>query len=134
VPTEEAPTTETRERQPDPDCEHCEGSGLDPDAYFVNHDTGTWTHAPCSECLPEDEDAPGPAAERVKHSGPDTEFCVLCLSGEHECVTETVHACPPDGAGVTPCCGRTPFELPRTDRMSTDSALVTCRANKAGGA
>ena len=22
--------------------------------------------------------------ERIKHSGPDTKFCVLCLSGEHE--------------------------------------------------
>jgi hypothetical protein len=23
-------------------------------------------------------------AERIKHSGPHTKFCVLCLSGEHE--------------------------------------------------
>jgi hypothetical protein len=37
-----------------------------------------------------------------------------------------VHACPPDGSGITLCCGRTPFELPRTDRMSTDRSLVTC--------
>ncbi|MDX2954571.1 hypothetical protein [Streptomyces caniscabiei] len=41
--------------------------------------------------------------------------------------TETVHACPPDGSGLTPCCGRTPFELPRTDRMTRDPAAVTCR-------
>lgn len=27
-------------------------------------------------------------ATRVKHSGPDTKFCVLCLSGEHERVGE----------------------------------------------
>ncbi|MGA6223450.1 hypothetical protein ACPESV_24330 [Streptomyces umbrinus] len=26
--------------------------------------------------------------ERVKHSGADTKFCVLCLSGEHERVDE----------------------------------------------
>lgn len=26
--------------------------------------------------------------ERIKHSGPDTKFCVLCLSGEHERVDE----------------------------------------------
>jgi hypothetical protein len=26
--------------------------------------------------------------ERVKHSGPDTKFCVLCLSGEHERVED----------------------------------------------
>lgn len=39
--------------------------------------------------------------------------------------TETVHACPPDGSGLTPCCGRTPFELPLTDRMSSE-APTTC--------
>lgn len=38
---------------------------------------------------------------------------------------ETVHACPPDGSGLTPCCGRTPFELPRTDRISSE-APITC--------
>lgn len=41
-------------------------------------------------------------------------------------VPETVHACPPDGSGLTPCCGRTPFELPRTDRISSEPAAVTC--------
>jgi hypothetical protein len=39
---------------------------------------------------------------------------------------ETVHACPPDGAITTPCCGRTPFELPRTDRVTTEAGQVTC--------
>jgi hypothetical protein len=81
-------TSELAPRDPDPDCERCDGSGLDPDAYFVNHETQTWTHAPCSECLPEDNDSPAPTAERVKHSGPNTEFCVLCLSGEHERVDD----------------------------------------------
>ena len=71
-------------RAPDPECERCDGSGLDPDAYFVNRETQTWTHAPCSECLPEDDDDSVPTNERVRHSGPDTKFCVLCLSGEHE--------------------------------------------------
>jgi hypothetical protein len=41
---------------------------------------------------------------------------------------ETVHACPPEGSGITPCCERTPFELPVTDRMTTDPTLVTCAA------
>jgi hypothetical protein len=36
------------------------------------------------------------------------------------------HACPPDGSGIMPCCGRTPFEVPRTDRMTLDPSLVTC--------
>lgn len=38
---------------------------------------------------------------------------------------EVVHGCPPDGSGLTPCCGRTPFELPRGDRISSE-APVTC--------
>lgn len=38
---------------------------------------------------------------------------------------ETFHAVPPDGSGLTPCCGRTPFELPRGDRISSET--VTCR-------
>ncbi|MGW9397288.1 hypothetical protein [Streptomyces sp. NPDC055642] len=86
---DETATTETHARPAgDPDCEHCDGSGLDPDAYFVNEERSVWTHAPCSACLPDDEDDPVPTIERVKHSGPDTAFCVLCLSGEHERVDE----------------------------------------------
>lgn len=39
---------------------------------------------------------------------------------------EITHACPPGDANLTPCCGRTPFELPRTDRITLDRTLVTC--------
>jgi hypothetical protein len=42
-----------------------------------------------------------------------------------EAPREIVHGCPPDGSGVTPCCGRTPFELPLSDRISSE-APVTC--------
>lgn len=38
----------------------------------------------------------------------------------------TVHGCPMPGGVVTPCCGRTPFEVLRTDRITVDAALVTC--------
>lgn len=38
---------------------------------------------------------------------------------------EVVHGCPPDGSGLTPCCGRAPFELPLTDRISSE-APITC--------
>jgi len=38
---------------------------------------------------------------------------------------ELVHACPPGGSSVTPCCGRSPFEM-LADRMTLDAALVTC--------
>lgn len=43
---------------------------------------------------------------------------------------ETVHAFPPQGSGLTPCCGRTPFELPPTDCMTAIPSLVTCTATK----
>lgn len=37
-----------------------------------------------------------------------------------------VHACPGAGdGGIMPCCGRTPFEVPRTHRM-TATETVTC--------
>ena len=40
---------------------------------------------------------------------------------------EVIHALPmPGDGGVAPCCGKTPFELPRTDRMTATDSLVTC--------
>ena len=40
---------------------------------------------------------------------------------------EVTHECPPDGAGgVMSCCGLTPFDVPRSDRMTLNPALVTC--------
>jgi hypothetical protein len=45
---------------------------------------------------------------------------------EEDTMTETTHQCPPDGGGLMPCCGLTPFEVPRTGRITLDSALVTC--------
>jgi hypothetical protein len=49
----------------------------------------------------------------------------LELKAQQGDAPSTVHGCPPDGSGLTPCCGRTPFELPRTDRISSE-ATVTC--------
>ncbi|MFR9794276.1 hypothetical protein ACL07V_37580 [Streptomyces sp. MB22_4] len=41
----------------------------------------------------EAQQAPAPGGEkRVKHSGPTTKFCVLCLSGEHERVDDAAPA------------------------------------------
>jgi hypothetical protein len=37
----------------------------------------------------------------------------------------TIHACPPKGAGIMPCCGRTPFEV-MADRMTTRPEFVNC--------
>jgi hypothetical protein len=43
-----------------------------------------------------------------------------------------VHACPPEGAGgLMPCCGRTPFEVPRWHRMTAEDDRVTCATSPA---
>jgi hypothetical protein len=39
----------------------------------------------------------------------------------------TIHACPPEGTSITPCCKLPPFELPRSDRLTLHPMLVTCR-------
>jgi hypothetical protein len=39
---------------------------------------------------------------------------------------ETVHRCPIDGEFLTPCCDRTTFELPATDRLTVHDVLVNC--------
>ena len=65
----------------------------------------------------------------------ETEVGRVAYPGEIE-VTDVVHLCPPipvtDGISplppeIMPCCGRTPFEIPHTERMTLDAALVTCR-------
>lgn len=40
----------------------------------------------------------------------------------------TVHMCPPTGGFVTPCCAKSPFDLPIwEDRITLDPELVTCK-------
>ncbi|MGW4670117.1 hypothetical protein [Streptomyces sp. NPDC004324] len=64
---------------------------------------------------------PCPKHEReAAHAEGEHAFCGPECSSQ-----EIIHACPPVGSGLTPCCGRTPFELPLTDRISTE-APVTC--------
>lgn len=41
-------------------------------------------------------------------------------------MSEVIHMCPPVGHGYTNCCGKTPFELPRDDRLTLDPGEVTC--------
>jgi len=41
-------------------------------------------------------------------------------------VREVIHACPPIGSGVMPCCERTPTEMPMWDRLTVEPDLVTC--------
>ncbi|WP_121711616.1 hypothetical protein [Streptomyces sp. E5N91] len=54
----------------------------------------------------------------------DREAAELRRVADETAATETVHGCPPDGSGLTPCCGRTPFELPRTDRISSEAPIT----------
>lgn len=49
-----------------------------------------------------------------------------CICHDDEPRVSIVHASPPDGSGLTPCCGRTPFELPQTDRITRGPGRVTC--------
>ena len=65
--------------------------------------------APHGIALPEVLDAVAAEAAREAPAGP-------------------VHMCPPEG-GVMPCCDLTKFEVPRTDRMTLNPRLVTCRTS-----
>lgn len=37
-----------------------------------------------------------------------------------------IHRCPRQGESVTPCCGKTPFEISGWHRMTTKPELVNC--------
>lgn len=45
--------------------------------------------------------------------------------GKPKGAVEVVHRCPRKGSGLMPCCGKTPFEVPRWHRM-TIRGKVTC--------
>ena len=74
-----------------------------------------------------------PETQVARHAPGKAILCPDCsVKGRAVCTAdeeppeETVHGCPPDGSGLTPCCGRTPFELPLTDRISSE-APITCQ-------
>lgn len=50
----------------------------------------------------------------------------IYLRGLIEETHEVTHRCPPDGSGIMPCCGRTGFEVPPSDRITVHPTLVTC--------
>ncbi|MER5902974.1 hypothetical protein ABT150_23190 [Streptomyces mirabilis] len=120
--------------------DHADGAFALMERFLRKADEAEYVATPCS--LPnvcEDGGEPCSTHERLMaHAEGDHELCrpdcgtspggVADEARQPETQAEVVHGCPPDGSGVTPCCGRTPFELPRTDRMSTDQALVTCPA------
>ncbi|MGA5604033.1 hypothetical protein ACPCUF_23860 [Streptomyces griseoincarnatus] len=74
---------ETATETPSKSCAHC--------GQPVRRVTGTltawWVHDPGGNTICDPQHAASSTRatpERVKHSGPDSKFCVLCLSGEHE--------------------------------------------------
>lgn len=42
---------------------------------------------------------------------------------------EVIHACPPVGSGVMPCCDRSPNVVPVWHRITLDAEFVTCTKN-----
>lgn len=57
----------------------------------------------------------------------DDDVCWWCRNADAgTCLADVTHRCPPDGSGTMPCCGRTPFEVSRRDRMTVHDDLVTC--------
>lgn len=97
--------------------------------YVERHDHDGWV--PASSPTRPRELAVLNLIERSAEQHPDREFRLARATTTYtvEPVVlpqpEIVHACPPDGSGLTPCCGRTPFELPRTDRISSETP-ATC--------
>ncbi len=98
------------------------------------------TTAPCSHPHADDTGIRG----LLEHVGVDTSGGITVAGREiappreaepsgwlttSEVVQELVHLIPQPGKGVTGCCGRTPFELPRTDRMTAFAYAVTCRGD-----
>lgn len=69
-----------------------------------------------------------PEPGSIRHINPDAE--AARLAEERKRPAEVTHHCPPDGGGLMPCCGLTPFEVPRTDRMTLATELVTCTGEK----
>jgi len=43
---------------------------------------------------------------------------------------EVTHRCPASGEYLVPCCGQTPFEVPRWHRLTLDPQMVTCQGSE----
>jgi len=76
----------------------------------------------------------------VVNDGPDEQgyfqvelwgaLSALCDTDCHE--GEITHKCPPPGGVQMPCCGKRPFEVAITERMTSRDKLVTCQGAKGG--
>ena len=63
-------------------------------------------------------------AQRAEQERDAQAALVATRTAERDSVS-VVHACPPKGSGVMPCCGATPFEK-QGERLTADPALVNC--------
>lgn len=64
----------------------------------------------------------------IRDVNPDAEAARLAEARKRP--HEVTHRCPPQGEYLMPCCGLTPYEVPRTDRMTLARELVTCTGEK----
>lgn len=64
--------------------------------------------------------------ERARAEGREPLETLVLRNREAAGLPEVVHRCPPLGASLMPCCAQWPSDIPRTDRLTMDPALVTC--------
>lgn len=68
--------------------------------------------------LGKDEEARGEGREPLE--------TLILRNREAAGAPEIVHLSPTTGSPYTVCCSRSPFDIPRTDRLTEDPGLVTC--------
>lgn len=65
-------------------------------------------------------------ADSVGYQVPDTPSLGHTEKCDLRQAAVVTHRCPPGDSELMPCCGRSPFEVSRWDRMAEDPELVTC--------
>lgn len=56
-------------------------------------------------------------------------LCMAIALGQRP-MDEIVHACPPAGSMLTPCCSMSPFDLDPAERITNDPLRVTCKGRR----
>ena len=64
--------------------------------------------------------------ERARAEGREPLETLVLRNREAAGAPEIVHLSPTAGSPYTVCCSRSPFDIPRTDRLTEDPGLVTC--------
>lgn len=90
--------------------------------YYVN----------CDGFQTADERGPFVLASDAEAAIAAAELAAYQVGHEAAAAGSLTHACPPSGSGIMPCCGRTPFDVPRYDRMTLEPSRVTCNAYEQG--